>query len=486
MYEARQNKERVSRQISIDGYNTLMQNRIKQKNTTIQRIPNISDVYLGRLYDKGIGQHGIPYLTILHMALPANAGAVGYNIQHKAQIAIAQYVNHNEFNRLSQNLNIRIIIRARTLNPLDLFLYCVNLRNGNIVPFNIMNNFMNFLNNNLTFNMLNNFILKDVKNNNDNNPGKYQSNDSRYNSIITSCLLNNLFIQNLINNNVHANLPTNRNQRPIGGAVSVNNATDDRLMAATDLFNRLVSGVRLPNITQNLINMPQASMQDGGVMNIGWAVTRGNLLHELGHHLENNLSPLEFATLHSFLRARVSSNAMRQNNGNRNVGYFFENGTGYNIHNPSINAGIWWNATQKTPLRYLGMIGRDLIFQFGRLLSRMFDNRSFENVMSVPIDNFFVHNANNSQISYNSLLHQGGNSSSEYLSTTVEIFNHPQHLREFIDKDPLRIALFLYLANRPEFNDVALRFRQSLRNQVGPNPLRRRRVRLEKLIHVVK
>lgn len=478
MKASKEHKPQQTRVINLCGNSSCIK---KTMVMTIQRIPEVHDMYLQRLHDLNIGHVALPYLDLLHMADAQNIQAVGARISRLARISIAPFINNFNFYNLAQiNFN-RIAIAARTLDPLKLFIYSSNLSNRNIVTAPVMNNIVGFLQNHLTANMRNGILQMGIRS----TPGNFQMNDSRYNIIVTQCLLNNPFIIRLLNGQVYNAIPTQRRTQPIAGSVAVNNhATDDRLMSAIDVFNR-ITNVPLPNITENFIKAPNASMNGNGVMNIGWAVTRGNLLHELGHHLENSLSPLAFATLHSFLRARTLPQSMqRQNPGIRNVGYFFENGNGYDILNPQINAGILFRYTQQTPLRYIGMVARDIIFQVGRFISFLSGNRTCQNLLSRPIDNFFVHNANNYQISYNTLLHTSGNGSTEYLSTTVEIFNHPGHLLEMINRDPLRITLFLYLANRQVYDIVSRDFRIRLKNQPRPRVLGY--VKLEKLIHVVK
>jgi hypothetical protein len=247
-------------------------------------------------------------------------------------------------------------------------------------------------------------------------------------------------------------------------------------------------------------------MDEESRLYLGWAAARGTILHEFGHHLENNLGPADFVTLHNFLTARTQvtpgGDGMR-----RDVGYFFEHHPGYQIDMPEINVGglagretpqsLWQQITHAitapyhwakqvagrayhaTPLRYLGLIGCGLKQQLGRLVGLITGRREPRNWGASGVENFFVHNANNQQLSYSTAVHNFGTGdctgSTEYLSTTVEFLNRPDHVRELVRVDPLRVALFLYLANRSQYELV--------RNEFNIyNPI----LHLDELIHAVR
>jgi hypothetical protein len=193
--------------------------------------------------------------------------------------------------------------------------------------------------------------------------------------------------------------------------------------------------------------------------------------------------------------------------GMRDAGYFFEHHPGYQIDMPEINAGglagrwvpqtrwqhflraigtpykalkqVIGRAYHATPLRYIGLIGSGLVQQLGKLASVITRRREPRNWGAKGVENFFVHNANNQQLSYSTAVHYFNNpawynGTTEYLSTTTEFFNRPSHARELVSQDPLRVALFLYLANRPQYNLVRAAF----------NPIAG--VDLDDLIHVVR
>lgn len=323
--------------------------------------------------------------------------------------------------------------------------------------------------------------------------------DRELNPQLTEVLKRNPLIQRVRTGTLHAEVPQMRGELPaagripIGGHDGLNAHTDDRVLEAAAVFNSLTDGPALPPIRVHpMLLAPHAAMTQEGRLDLGWAASRGNLVHEFGHHLENNLSPKDFATLHNFLRARTRDVA--EDRQMHRVGYFFENHPGYRIDMPEINAGglasrkdaesgparvrrvmeapvvgsvqVAYRAQQATPLRYLrlGLVNAPAQ-QLGRAASALTGRREFRNWGGNSVDDFFVFNANNPRLSYSSTVHdfdpdEVGNvnwdfgDTTEYLSTTVELFNHPSHAREVVKRDPLRVALFLYLANRPQYNAV--------------------------------
>jgi|GEM_PF-5222256 len=353
-------------------------------------------------------------------------------------------------------------------------------------------------------------------------PGQYAA-DTAFNADLTRVLRLNPFLISVMTGALHKRVPKWRGARPaavpapqgavpgLGGNPGIVPAlhsmplpaagADDRVLETTDLFNRLTNlPNQLPPVVVNSIIGPHAAMGTTNInqpainarMDLGWAAARGNILHEFGHHLENNLSPADFATLHNFLTARVHIPApvvgvppapfvgpmagMRPE-----AGYFFEHHPGYNIDMPQINAGGvaarpvpqgWWQrvkhraaavkqsvtrAYHATWLRYVGLGVSGIKQQIGKLVSVMSMRREPRTWGGEGVENFFVYNANNQHMSYSTAVHRfntitGENEgTTEYLSTTVEFFNRPSHTRELVSVDPLRVALFLYMANRPQY-----------------------------------
>jgi len=344
-------------------------------------------------------------------------------------------------------------------------------------------------------------------------PGQYAA-DTAHNAALTAELRANPFIQSVMNGTVHNAVSGQRNTVPAaGGTIPAPAAgADDRVLETTDLFNRLTNlPAPLPAVAVNPINGPHAAMDANGNMDLGWAAARGNILHEFGHHLENNLAPADFATLHNFLTSRTNPPPMgaaaAPMTGMRDSGYFFEHHPGYAINMPQINAGglagriipqtpwqhvkravstpfiaasqVAGRAYHATPLRYAGLPVSGIKQQIGKLASVMTGRREPRNWGAKGVENFFVHNANNQKLSYSTAVHRfntgiNDDGTTEYLSTTTEFFNRPSHARELVKVDPLRVALFLYLANRPQYMLVRNAF-----NLANP-PLN-----LDNLIHTI-
>jgi hypothetical protein len=324
--------------------------------------------------------------------------------------------------------------------------------------------------------------------------GQYGA-DTAHNAALTAILTANPFVNGIMQGNLHNAIPKQRGALPAAGALPAFPAgTDDRVLEAADVFNRATNmPAMLPPVAVNPIEAPHAAMDNNGQLDLGWAAARGNIVHEFGHHLENNLGPADFTTLHNFLTARTQlplggAAAMpalppHMMGMRHDAGYFFEHHPGYQIDMPEINAGGMkgrrvpqtllervghtlgtpYNYLKEkvgrvyhaTPLRYFGLIGSGVKQQFGRLLSKVTGRREPRNWGGHGVENFFVHNANNQQLSYSTANHGFGTpwytGSTEYLSTTTEFINRPSHFRELVKVDPLRVALFLYLANRPQY-----------------------------------
>lgn len=295
--------------------------------------------------------------------------------------------------------------------------------------------------------------------------GQYR-NESAYKRILGPVLRQNAYIQSIMTGAIQGAPP------PLNASLAVNTANpSNRTTSAVGLFNKLVNRAGLPAIDENRTWSP-ASAMGGSVLSLGWASPSGVVLHELGHHLEDNLNPDEFTTLHNFLRARS-----RQRGGAiadmRSVGYSTlvgrpSNETGYDIEAPKIRTG-------RNNKSLKGLVWSGIKFLAGRLFGQDWGARE--------IEDFFIGHANNRQVGYNTQVYDGWHST-EYLSTTIEMLNRPDSAKELIGKDPLRVALFLYTGNRPVYNVVAAAFANDLAvyNQNNP-PLPV--VTLDQLIHTV-
>ena len=346
-------------------------------------------------------------------------------------------------------------------------------------------------------------------------PGQYQ-NDTAFNQTLTTTLLLNPFIQSVMAGIPHNAVGTARNSPlpPAPLAVQANRAAvqDDLIDETVDLFTQLNQPIPataglgpaplahlpngLPAFTVNQTHQPHAAMNTHGTLSYGFAATRGSLLHEFGHHVENNLGPADYLTLLNFMRARTRAlppgAPVTPMSGMRDSGYFFEHHNGNDLEQPRIYAGgtqgrpaptnipsrIWHALTtpfyglaqtgrmlmNATPLRYAGLLLAGLVQQPMRLLGRIFGTRRVRRVGDRMVDNFFVYNSNNN-LRYNAVNHHfgtrgnpQGNGTTEYLSTTMEFFNQPAHVRELVRRDPLRVCLYLYLVRKADYEDVRANF----------------------------
>ena len=178
-------------------------------------------------------------------------------------------------------------------------------------------------------------------------PGQYH-NDVQHNALLTKVLKENDFVDSVISGNLHADIPNTMGEPYQQGPIALveEEGVDDRALEAIDLFNRITApAVNLPSISIESNRHPHAAMDHFGTLHLGWAAARSTILHELGHHLENNLGPAQFVTLHNFLAARTRTpppgTPETQMTGMReHVGYrAFGREPGYDIDMPRIQIG---------------------------------------------------------------------------------------------------------------------------------------------------
>ncbi|HYE52572.1 MAG TPA: hypothetical protein VEB20_23455, partial [Azospirillaceae bacterium] len=207
----------------------------------------------------------------------------------------------------------------------------------------------------------------------------------------------------------------------------------------------------IPNVHQGLTD-PVSYMGHTGDLTVGWGSPADVIVHEFGHHLENNLEPSEFGTLHNFLTARSKNSKLRE------VGYGHllnkePSGEGYDTTTPEPQVGGHSSLTR---------LGTDLVsWKLG--LGQGERN----------IDRFIQQNAHTPESSYATQVddEQSG-FKTEFLSTTIHFMADPENADRLIAADPLRVCLFLYTANRQAYNAVSLAL------QALPQP-----VDLDRLIH---
>ncbi|MDE1150355.1 MAG: DUF4157 domain-containing protein [Azospirillaceae bacterium] len=210
--------------------------------------------------------------------------------------------------------------------------------------------------------------------------------------------------------------------------------------AARNKFNALVSRpAALPpiDVRKGKISDPISYMSDTGRLSIGWGSSTDTLVHEMGHHLENNLEPTEFGSMHSFLLARSSSNTYRK--------------VGYNHLSNSVPTAEGYDADVPVPDVGLGLRRHAPLTSLGADFLGM--------QLRIPgaeqgVDKFVQHHAHTQESSYATQVYDGGDHRTEFLATTIHLMAAPASARALINADPLRVALFLSLAQPQAYGRV--------------------------------
>lgn len=214
---------------------------------------------------------------------------------------------------------------------------------------------------------------------------------------------------------------------------------------ALDKFNAIVDKDGLPDIDsiERLKLEPASSISRKlnpfsskmtSALNVGSVAPTDVIVHEYGHHLEHNLSPEEFATLHNFLRERSLSDKKRRV-GMEHLVNKKQMDEGYDTDTPNPIA----DQQSSIPLTKLVFDG----MRYG-----LFGSSAGER----GINRFVQTQSHTERSSYATKIYDDG--STEFLSTTIHLLADAQTAQALIDKDPLRFCLFLYLGNRKIYNDV--------------------------------
>jgi hypothetical protein len=262
--------------------------------------------------------------------------------------------------------------------------------------------------------------------------------DTTHNAALTNILRQNPFIQRLLNGDVHESIgaakdPTlprsNLAFGPLAPVALPQAATD-----AVELFNELVTVGANPvtDVRKNSLLDPISSMEHGGVLNVGRPAPRGILLHELGHHLEFNLSPIEFASVHNFLMSRSKGNKLREVGYGRLAG--LPGGSrGYDTEGPSLS----------------GSTASEFV------LSALAERTNLGKGSGA--EEFIRSRASDPISSYATKVYPG-TMDTEFISTTIAYFDNPASAEELVQADPLRVCLFLSLARPDDYAWVQARF----------------------------
>jgi hypothetical protein len=241
-----------------------------------------------------------------------------------------------------------------------------------------------------------------------------------------------------------------------GRALELPGKVPAEVAQAGSLFNNLVSRKVSPLPGAKRVLSPISGIHRESGLQLGSASPVGAALHELGHHLEYNLEPSEFATLHNFLRARSASDRRRY------VGYQAllggqQSETGYDIDLPDL--GIARSSLT-------GLIGSSVGYRTSTGHAR--------EQAAANIDRFIVGHANRPETSYASEVYET-HYDTEFLSTTIHFFGDPGLASKLVRADPLRVCLFLSFANPEAYERVRKAF--ALHSPDAPD--------LNRLIHKV-
>lgn len=282
--------------------------------------------------------------------------------------------------------------------------------------------------------LISNFFLSNQVAVGEAQPMDYQNNDHNQEALLTGILQANPYVASILDGTLFAN--------PLVGGQSLTfgNAAPQIAVDAQGTFNRLVDHA-LPQVGQvetGALTDPISYMSDTGNLTVGWGSPKNILVHEMGHHLENNLSPMEFASMHNFLKARSRNGQFRK------VGYGpvlnkAQSAEGYNTDTPNPDVQGSQSLTK---------LGVDMLkWRVGM--------ESGEE----GIDRFIQQNAHTPESSYATQVYEGGAFRTEFMATTIHLLSRPDTAASLVQSDPLRVAMFLSVAQPAAY--------QLIRNAMG-------------------
>ncbi|ASZ10859.1 DUF4157 domain-containing protein [Chitinophaga pendula] len=275
-------------------------------------------------------------------------------------------------------------------------------------------------------------------------PGDHQRKAAAYKNDLSEVLKSTDYIQMIFKGGLHKAAQDGSSSAGGGNLQYLPGKVPQHAEEARRMFNKLVTtkvtnvGVKrnkLDPVSAMGMNAKEEGGRLDGILHVGTVATRGVLLHELGHHLENNLSPLDFASLHNFLRARSKGDNLRKVGQGSLVGRE-NNETGYDTENPEL--GI-------TP-------SKSLLKMAALSVPNAFGNEAAGNA----INHFVMANSSTDESSYHSLSDRRGGT--EFLSTTIHFFSTPETALKLVENDPFRVALFIMTANKAVYEEVRSKF----------------------------
>lgn len=274
--------------------------------------------------------------------------------------------------------------------------------------------------------------------------GQYEA-DTQYNKPLAAVLLSDPLIDAAIKGKLgefDGGSEVKEEEKHGGSSNVVNTGLElpsgapQRVRDAKDIFDSIVSK-RLPAIkTVKRKWTPESAQGHEDDLHVGWGSPTGAILHEFGHHLEHYLTPVEIASVHNFLRARSKGTTLTSV-GMEPVYGGTQSDKGYDIEHPDLDLGGYkslWGLTANVG-RYL--LGSD--------------------EGAKGIDRFIMGQSDTTEHSYSTKIYRN-KLDTEYLSTTIHFFNDPETAAELVAKDPLRVAMFLSVANPTAYQRIRSTF----------------------------
>ncbi len=225
------------------------------------------------------------------------------------------------------------------------------------------------------------------------------------------------------------------------------------------------------------VTAPRHNIFGRGLQWYGLGAGPSQVMHEQGHHLENYLGVNDFANLHNYLyRHSDPTQPNRESGWNRLAGFKLNTptgGPGYNIKFPEMHFQnvISRNLHSGNGLIRFGLFnaGNALLYEAASLFGQPGRGQQF-------IDDFYLEESNSNSTGYASHYKSIGYGT-EFLSTTAELLSTVRGAQAVINSDPTRVAMFLYLANRPLYQQVDQLFQQSPNNPLG--------ITLDQFLHII-
>ncbi|MBK8256264.1 MAG: hypothetical protein IPK82_26805 [Polyangiaceae bacterium] len=262
-------------------------------------------------------------------------------------------------------------------------------------------------------------------------PMDYQNNDRNQDGVLIAALQANPYVASILDGTLFAAAP------PLAPSLTFGGAAPPLAVEARDKFNKLVDHP-LPQVGQvrtGSVTDPISYMSDTGNLTVGWGSPKNVLVHEMGHHLENNLSPMEFASMHNFLLARSHNNQFRTVGGKLIVNQE-HSGEGYNTDTPNPDVQGSQSLTQ------LGV--NMLKWRVGMESGEEGIDRSIQQTAHTP------------EASYVTKVYEGGAFRTEFLATTIHLLSRRDTADTLVQADPLRVAMFLSVAQPAAYQQVRL------------------------------